>query len=74
LLLSFDSPLQTGIIALVIFVAYFVRDMSGFGSAQITVSMLAMFMPITSVVPIVLLLDYLASLSHGIKHFKHILW
>jgi uncharacterized membrane protein YfcA len=74
LLLPFDSPLQSAIIALVIFVAYFVRGMTGFGSALIAVPALAMFLPITVVVPIVVLLDYLASLSHGIKHFNHIQW
>ncbi|MCU7843066.1 MAG: sulfite exporter TauE/SafE family protein [Candidatus Thiodiazotropha sp. (ex Monitilora ramsayi)] len=60
--------------AIVLFVAYFVRGITGFGSALVAVPLLTLTMPITVVVPIVVLLDYLASMSHGIKHFHHIEW
>ena len=60
--------------ALVIFLAYFVRGISGFGSALVAVPLLVQVMPITVVVPTIVLLDYTASMSHGIRHFNHIQW
>jgi uncharacterized protein len=68
------SVLQLGYMALVIFIAYFVRGISGFGSALVAVPLLAQVMPVTVVVPTIVLLDYTASMSHGIHHFKHIQW
>ena len=58
----------------VVFGAYFVRGITGFGSALVAVPLLVLTLPITFVVPAVVLLDYLASMTHGIRHFKHIHW
>lgn len=60
--------------AAVVFAAYFVRGITGFGSALVAVPLLALVMPITVVVPTIVLLDYTASMSHGVRHFKHIQW
>jgi len=68
------SPLTLGYLAAVIFGAYFVRGITGFGSALVAVPLLVMILPLTLVVPTIVLLDYLASMSHGIRHFHHIRW
>ena len=67
--------LQAGIYAgFVIFIAYLVRGVAGFGSGLISVPLLALQFPLTVVVPVVVLLDYLGSASQGIKNREHIAW
>lgn len=63
-----------GYSAAVIFAAYFVRGIAGFGSALVAVPLLALILPVAFVVPTIVLLDYLASLSHGFRNFHHIRW
>lgn len=46
----------------VILGAYFVRGITGFGSGLLAVPLLALFMPLQTVVPLVLLLDFSAAL------------
>jgi uncharacterized membrane protein YfcA len=60
--------------AAVICSAYLVRGIAGFGSGLIAIPLLALMMPLTAAVPIVVLLDYIASASHGIKHCEAIQW
>ncbi len=72
--IDFNPPVSTGYLAAVIFAAYFVRGITGFGSALVAVPLLVLVLPLTLVVPTIVLLDYLASMSHGIRHFKHIQW
>lgn len=60
--------------AVTLFAAYFVRGITGFGSALVAVPLLSLMLPVTVVVPIVILLDYLGSLSHGVHHRKQVLW
>jgi len=43
----------------VLFFAYLVRGVAGFGSALIAVPLLALTLPLTIVVPLVVFLDYL---------------
>lgn len=59
---------------LVVLFAYFVRGIAGFGSALITVPLLVFNYPLEAVVPIVVLMDYLGSLSQGINNRQHIAW
>ena len=54
--------------ALIILGAYLMRGIAGFGSGLIAIPLLALMMPLTIVVPMVGLLDYIASTSHGLKH------
>ena len=72
--IDFNVPTQPVYLALVIFTAYFVRGITGFGSALVAVPLLVLVLPITLVVPTIVLLDYLASMGHGIRHFHHIQW
>lgn len=60
--------------ALIILAAYFIRGIAGFGSGLIAVPLLALFLPLTFVVPIVLLLDFSASLVMGGLDFKRVQW
>ncbi len=59
----------------VIALAYFVRGVAGFGSGLIAVPLLLIVrVPLNVVVPIVVLLDYIASASQGLKNRQAIAW
>ena len=58
----------------VIAAAYFVRGITGFGSGLIAIPLLVMKLPLATVVPLVVTLDYIASASQGLKDRQHIRW
>jgi uncharacterized membrane protein YfcA len=58
----------------VLFLAYLVRGIAGFGSGLIAVPLLTLVSPVPVVVPLVVSLDYIGSASQGIKHRGHIAW
>lgn len=58
----------------VLFVAYLVRGIAGFGSGLVAVPLLALRFPVTVVVPLVVVLDYIGSASQGVKNRAHIVW
>lgn len=60
--------------AVIVTLAYFIRGITGFGSGLIAVPLLALFLPLTFVVPLVLLLDFTASLVMGGLDFKRVQW
>jgi len=60
--------------AAILLAAYFIRGITGFGSGLIAVPMLALFLPLQFVVPLVLLLDFTASIVIGGLHFKRVQW
>jgi uncharacterized membrane protein YfcA len=60
--------------AAIITVAYLVRGIAGFGSGLIAIPLLALYVPLTLVVPLVVFLDYVASASHGLKDRFHVQW
>jgi uncharacterized membrane protein YfcA len=60
--------------ASVLFFAYLVRGVAGFGSALIAVPLLALSLPLTIVVPLVVFLDYLGSASQGMNNRESIQW
>ncbi len=60
--------------ASVLAIAYFVRGIAGFGSGLIAIPLLALILPLTLVVPLIVFLDYVASASHGLKDRGHIQW
>ncbi len=68
------SPLQFSLATVILILAYTVRGITGFGSGLIAIPLLALMMPLPLVVPMVVLLDYLASASHGIKNRGVIQW
>ncbi len=59
---------------LIVFAAFGIRGMLGFGSGLISVSLLIFFLPIKEVVPVVFLLDAVASLALGSYDYKQIRW
>jgi hypothetical protein len=63
--------LATGLIVLA---AYFIRGISGFGSGLIAVPLLAHLLPLTFVVPMILVTDVTASLVLGTQTRKHMRW
>ncbi len=56
----------------VIFFAYFVRGIAGFGSALIAVPLLTLRLDFIVVVPLIAVLDYLSSVGQGLKDRRHI--
>lgn len=66
-----ESVLYT---AAVIFVAYFVRGIAGFGSGLVAIPLLLLVHPINVVVPVVIALDFLGSLAQGLKNRDKICW
>jgi uncharacterized membrane protein YfcA len=61
-------------LAAILLLAYFIRGITGFGSGLIAVPLLALFFPLQFVVPLVLLLDFTASLVLGGVHFGRVQW
>jgi hypothetical protein len=60
--------------ALIILLAYFIRGISGFGSGLVAVPLLALYLPLQFVVPLILVVDFTASavLSRGMR--QHARW
>jgi uncharacterized protein len=61
-------------IGTVLLVAYFIRGISGFGSGLVAVPLLALKLPLTFVVPLILLTDFTASLLLGGLNFSRVDW
>lgn len=68
------SQLQLISAFFILVTAYVLRGITGFGSGLIAIPLLALMLPISVVVPAVSILDYTASLSHGLKHRRNIQW
>lgn len=68
------STQELVIAAIIIASAYLVRGIAGFGSGLIAIPLLALMMPLSIAVPLIVLLDYIASASHGVKHHESIQW
>ncbi|MCU7951464.1 MAG: sulfite exporter TauE/SafE family protein [gamma proteobacterium symbiont of Bathyaustriella thionipta] len=58
----------------IIIIAFTVRGITGFGSGLIAIPLLALMLPITVVVPLAGVLDYVAALAHGLKLRSEIRW
>ncbi len=60
--------------AFVIFLAYVVRGIAGFGSGLIAVPILSVSSPVTAVVPVVVALDYVGSGLQSIRNLGRVVW
>ena len=60
--------------AVVVFAAYLVRGIAGFGSGLIAVPLLTLISPVTAVVPVVVSLDYIGSASQSVRNLDDITW
>lgn len=58
----------------VIFTAYVIRGIAGFGSGLIAVPLLSLAAPVPVVVPFVVTLDYINSAGQGIKNLGQVGW
>jgi uncharacterized membrane protein YfcA len=67
--LSFTAML---IAPVVMFVAYIVLAVGGFGSALISIPLLALFLPVKLVIPLVLLVDFVATAGTGLRFRRDI--
>ncbi len=68
----FESTELTVYYVIILFFAYFIRGIAGFGSALIAVPLLTLKFDFIVVVPLIAVLDYCASVSQGVKDRKHI--
>jgi uncharacterized membrane protein YfcA len=58
----------------VVLLAYVVRGITGFGSGLIGVPLLSMAAPVSSVVPVIVSLDYVASAGQSARNIKRVAW
>jgi hypothetical protein len=65
---------QIAATAAILLAAYFIRGITGFGSGLIAVPLLALFLPLQFVVPLILLLDFTASIVIGGFNFRRVQW
>lgn len=68
------TPFQLAASAAILALAFFVRGIAGFGSGLIAIPILTLMLPLSIVVPVMVMLDYIASLSHGLKNRDEIRW
>ena len=68
------TPVQLAASAVILAIAYLIRGVAGFGSGLIAVPMLSLMLPLSLVVPLMVMLDYIASLSHGLSNREEIRW
>ena len=60
--------------SITLLVAYFIRGVSGFGSGLIAIPILALWLPLTFVVPLMLLLDFSASILLSGVNLRLVNW
>lgn len=68
------SSLELLLAGLIIFVAYLVRGITGFGSGLISIPLLALMFPLKTVVPIIVVLDLIGSAAQALNNRKHTNW
>lgn len=68
------APIQIAACVVIIALAYLVRGIAGFGSGLIAIPLLLFFLPLSSAVPLIVLLDYVASFSQGMSNRRDIRW
>jgi len=62
------------VVFLILLTAYFVRGLTGFGSGLISVPLLALWQPLQLVVPLIMVLDFVASFILGGVNTKQTDW
>lgn len=66
-------PVETLVaIPLIGLLAYIILGISGFGSALVTIPLLVHFLPLQTVVPLVVMVDFVATLTTGLRFREHV--
>lgn len=68
------TPLETLICVAIIFISYVVKGLSGFGSGLIAVPLLAFFLPIPFIVPLLGLLSYSGTIAQSVQLRRQVSW
>jgi hypothetical protein len=68
------TPLETLICVAIIFISYVIKGLSGFGSGLIAVPLLAFFLPITFIVPLLGLLSYSGTIAQSVQLRRQVEW
>jgi len=68
------GSLQYGLVVLILITAYTFRGVTGFGSGLIAIPLLVLILPLSIVIPTMVLLDFVAAVSHSIKHREVAQW
>ena len=68
------TPLQISFSVIVIFIAYAVKGLSGFGSGLIAIPLLAFILPLTFVVPVLGLLSYSGTILQSYQLRNQVIW
>jgi len=68
------TPLQVVFSIIIIFAAYTVKGLSGFGSGLIAIPLLAFMFPITFIVPVLGLLSYSGTIMQSVQLRKQVVW
>lgn len=61
------SPETVAALALVALVAYAILGISGYGSALVSIPLLAHFLPLATILPMLVMVDFTATLTNGLK-------
>jgi uncharacterized membrane protein YfcA len=68
------SVFQIGFAVIIIFIAHILKGLSGFGSGLIAIPLLALFLPITFIVPVLGLLSYSGTVLQSFSLRKQVVW
>jgi uncharacterized membrane protein YfcA len=68
------SPLTVALIGAVVFVAYVVRGMSGFGTSLVAIPILVFILPLHTAVPLMTLIGLSVTVLLGIRDRRHVRW
>lgn len=68
------SALTIALIGAVVFVAYIVRGMSGFGTSLVAIPILAFILPLHTAVPLMTLIGLSVTVILGIRDRQHVRW
>lgn len=68
------SPGELVLFSVILFVAYMVKGLSGFGSGLVAIPLLAFVLPLTFVVPVLGLLSYSGTIVQSISLRENVVW
>lgn len=68
------SPAALAFCLAVVFAGYALRGATGFGAGVVAIPMLALFMPLNVVIPVITTLGIVASLGQSLQEFRYVDW